>query len=85
MTRRKPQRGVCGVCGCAVVAPSSVELWSAVGVINGRVHGERRFPSDGWANGHEFADNGDLIQVLCPAHGGLGFPARAVGDATVPM
>ena len=85
MNSRKPQRGCCGVCGCAVVAPSdglvvvsiaeliSPRSWSRPGEI-------------GWANGHQYDDQGRLVQVRCERHGGLGFPPEPhVHDGTYQM
>ena len=86
MRPRKPQRGCCGVCGCAVVAPDAHAKWAAVGDMNGRVHGERRMPGDGWASGHEFDEAGNLLCVRCSKHVGWGFPPVPVNsDATVLM
>lgn len=81
---RKPQPGVCGTCGCAVVQPSTAEKWSAAGEFGGCW--ERPIAETGWASGHHFDDSGNLLKVLCRAHGGFGWPAETVTtDATVPM
>lgn len=81
---RKPQRGVCGVCGCAVVQPSAIEAATATGENYGGAW-NKPIAESGWANGHEFDDVGKLVQVRCERHGGKGFPPREgpVTDATV--
>lgn len=80
---RKPQRGVCGVCGCAVVAPS-FEQRSALAHKMGCSLG--RDALSGWANGHEVDMHGKLLKVRCPQHGGHGFPVvLPTHDATVQM
>lgn len=80
--KRKPQRGACGVCGCAVVAPSAIDAAIASGEVNGGAW-DKPISESGWANGHEFDDDGKLLKVRCPKHGGKGFPPSPVTDATV--
>lgn len=83
MSRRKPQRGVCGVCGCAVVAPSDTDVILAQSERALGGSWDKPIDESGWANGHEFDDAGKLIKVRCQKHGGLGFPRGQVTDATV--
>ena len=54
---RKPQRGVCGVCGCAVVSPSLPEL---------RAVRDEELPV--WVQGH-LCFAGRLVKVRCERHG----------------
>ena len=54
---RKPQRGVCGVCGCAVVSPSLAEL---------RAVRDEELPV--WVQGH-LCFAGRLVKVRCCRHG----------------
>lgn len=70
MTKRKPTRGQCDVCGCAVVVPGDDEAVGqamlAAGVDTMEV------------NGHVFEWFGDqadpsLRSVRCPQHGGRGW------------
>jgi hypothetical protein len=76
VSRRKPQRGCCGVCGCPVEAPSLREVRDAPDWCGQPV----------WLSGHQY-DGDRLLSVRCPQHGGRGWPvdAAAVGDATVLM
>lgn len=80
--KRKPQRGVCGVCCCAVVAPSAIDAAIASGEVLGGAW-DKPISESGWANGHKYDGNGKLLKVRCQKHGGLGFPRGQVTDATV--
>lgn len=83
MKPRKPSRGVCGECGCAVVAPSELDRRIASGELRYGGCWDRPIIESGWAHGHEFDGNGKLLKVRCQKHGGLGFPRGPVTDATV--
>ncbi len=83
MSKHKPQRGHCGVCGCAVVAPSDTDVIIAQSERALGGSWDKPIIESGWANGHEFDDAGKLVQVRCPKHGGKGFPPAPVTDATV--
>jgi hypothetical protein len=87
VSRRKPQRGCCGVCGCAVVAPSEVESAIAIGEVQTGGTWDRPIIETGWARGHQYDDAGRLVQVRCRQHGGLGWAVEPVvaTDATVLM
>lgn len=59
--KRKPQVGVCGVCGIPVgVWIRSEMTWETVAEV-------------GWKFGHQRDDDGQLLKVRCPKHGGQGF------------
>ena len=82
MKPRKPKRGVCGVCGCFVVAPNEKALDWDLDYVE--------------INGHEYENSGywktkchfRLVRVRCPKCGGHNFPAKDVyydWDGTVLM
>lgn len=81
---RKIEPGRCTVCGCAVVRPSNVEKWEAVGESSGGAW-DKPIAESGWANGHQYDYTGKLVRVRCQTHGGLGFPRGPITDSTVTM
>lgn len=68
MIRRKPRRGICDRCGCAVVAPSERDRAVATGEVSGRGCWDRPIMDSGWTSGHQYDDAGKLIRVLCERH-----------------
>jgi hypothetical protein len=65
--------------GCETM--TTTKFTARVGEMNGGAW-NKPISESGWCNGHQYADNGNLLQVLCPEHGGRGFPRGAVTTGT---